>query len=95
MTNDVAQSPWTIPQSKVSRSVQSKVGKSEGLADGGNKDGGTSVELEVPSTRLVTIELTSSSHMLQVLGQIKTARTSLHTSLLTFKSAQPSFFTVS
>jgi len=77
------------------RSLQSYVGKSLGLTDAGSIVAGMLVEFEPPSTRLIAIELMSSSHLLQVLGQIKTARESLQTSLLAARSAQPPALTVS
>merc|ERR1712209_333333 len=64
LTNDEAQRPDRRPQLPVSKVLQSNVGKSLGLAEGGRREGGTSVEFEVPPIREVMMELTSSLHML-------------------------------
>jgi len=95
LTKEEEQRPVRRPQLEVSRVEQSKVGKSLGLAEGGRREGGTSVAFEVPPIKDVMMELTSSLHMLHVVGQMNTASASLHTSALALRSGHPLLITVS
>ena len=54
-TNDVEQRLSITPQSEVSSSSQSKVGKSVGLAEGGSRDAGTAVPLDSPPPIMLVI----------------------------------------